>query len=156
NVPENCVETWLLGKVIAYSQSHLDVINYVTNKARVFVLGRKRTTCPEPDLSAYQGFPRDLDFRAIRWEELGPLHVAEILSSDDPAKDLVRNVKLYLQVLSIKEYWILDTRENPTRPTMRVYRLHGKNWRTPIDLEYGDTYATKLLPGFELILDSRR
>src|SRR5262245_63197984 len=58
NVPENCVETWLLGKVTAYSQSHLDVINYVTNKARVFVPGRKRTTCPEPDLTAYQGFPR--------------------------------------------------------------------------------------------------
>lgn len=156
NLPENYVEMWLLGKVHSYSQGHPKIINYVTNKARVFVPGRKGTTCPEPDLAAFQGFPLDLDLREVRWQDISPVLVAEILSLDDPDKDLVRNVQLYLQVPSIKEYWLIDTREDPNCPTMRVYRRHGAKWRSPIELSYSDTYTTKLLPGFQLLLDPRR
>jgi Uma2 family endonuclease len=98
----------------------------------------------------------DLDLREVRWQDVSPLLVGEILSLDDPDKDLVRNVQLYLQVPSIEEYWLLDTRGDPNRPTMRVYRRHGAKWRSPIELSYGDTYTTKLLPGFQLLLDPRR
>jgi Uma2 family endonuclease len=34
--------------------------------------------------------------------------VGEVVWEDDPDKDLVRNVELYLQVPSIREYWVLD------------------------------------------------
>ncbi len=67
---------------------------------------------------------------------------------------MVRNVELYFQVSTIKEYWLLDTRADPDHPTMRVHRRHGSRWRI-IDLAAGATYTTKLLPGFELILNPR-
>src|SRR5205807_2346510 len=45
--------------------------------------------------------------------------------------------KLDLQVPSIKEYWILDTRDDPDLPIMVVHRRHGKKWRRPIEVAYG-------------------
>lgn len=154
NLPEDRVEGWLFLKVKLYARDHPEVINYVTNKARVFVPGRLRTTCPEPDLAAYSDFPLHLPFRELRWQDVSPILVAEILSHDDPDKDLVRNVDLYLQVPSIKEYWLIDDRDDPERPSQQVYRRHGKRWRT-LEFGPGETYTTKLLPDFELILDPR-
>ena len=113
-------------------------------------------TCPEPDLAAYRGFPLEKDWRAVQWQDVSPLIVGEIVSPDDPDKDHVRNVELYRLVPSIDEYWLVDPRDDPERPSMRVYRRHGRRWRSPIDLAFGDTYTTKLLPGFALVLDPRR
>ncbi len=155
NLPENRVEIWLLYKLFRCADDHPRIINYVTNKSRVFVHTRPKVTTPEPDLAAYRDFPVDLPLDQVRWEEISPLLVAEVLTSDDPYKDLVRNVELFWQVPSIKEYWILDIRENPNRPTLRVYRRRRKQWQT-IDLAAGETYTTKLLPGFKLVLDPRR
>jgi Uma2 family endonuclease len=154
NLPENWVEEWLYTQLKLYAVKHPKVINYVSHGARVFVPGRRGLTNPEPDLSAYHNFPSHRPLRTIRWQDLSPVLVAEVLSAEDPDKDLVRNVELYLLVPSIKEYWVLDSREDPDRPTMRVYRRHGQKWRI-IDLSYGDTYTTKLLPGFELLIDPR-
>jgi Uma2 family endonuclease len=154
NLPEDFVERWLNGKLWLYSQQHPESINYVTPKSRVFVPGKARVTAPEPDLAAFHDFPLKRPIRTLRWQDASPVLVAEVLSKDDPDKDLVRNVELYLIVRSIKEYWLLDTREDPERPLMTVYRRHGKNWRI-IELAYGDRYTTRLLPGFELILDPR-
>jgi Uma2 family endonuclease len=154
NLPEDRVAEWLHYKVSVYSKAHLDIINYVTARARVFVPGRRRTTCPEPDLSAYRDFPLDLSFRTVRWQDVSPLLVAEIMSAEDPDKDLVRNVALYLQVPTIREYWLLDTREDPERPTMTVHRRRGARWQI-ISVLPGETYTTRLLPGFELVLDPR-
>jgi hypothetical protein len=39
---------------------------------------------------------------------------------------------------------------------MTVYRKYRGQWRAPVELQYGDTYTTSLLPGFELLLDPRR
>jgi hypothetical protein len=39
---------------------------------------------------------------------------------------------------------------------MLVYRRRGKSWQRVIELAFGDTYTTKLLPGFRLVLDPRR
>jgi Uma2 family endonuclease len=86
---------------------------------------------------------------------VSPILVVEVLSSDDPDKDLVRNVDLYHQVPTIKEYWVIDGRDDPNRPTLLVYRRHGRKWRT-YELAFGETYTTKLLPGFTLLLDPRR
>jgi Uma2 family endonuclease len=79
--------------------------------------------------------------------------VVEIVSDDKPEKELVRNVDLYLQAPSIREYWILDPRADPDRPTMRVYRRRGRQWQRPIDLIPGEIYTTRLLPAFHLVLD---
>jgi Uma2 family endonuclease len=156
NLPEGRVERWLYRKVERYSEDHPEVTNFVHYKARVFVPGRQGVTNPEPDLAAYHDFPLHLPARKVRWQDVSPFLVGEVISLDDPDKDLVRNVELYLAVPSIKEYWLLDTRDDPDRPTMTVYRRHAKKWRSPIELSYGDTYTTKLLPGFQLLLDPRR
>jgi Uma2 family endonuclease len=155
NLPENRVERWLYRMLDRYADRYPAIINSVTNKSRVFVHSRPDVTTPEPDLAAYHNFPLELPINEVRWEEISPLLVAEVLTSDDPYKDLVRNVELFWQVPSIKDYWILDIRENPNRPTLRVYRRGRKQWQI-IDLAAGETYTTKLLPGFKLVLDPRR
>ena len=82
-----------------------------------------------------------------------PILAAEILSEDNADKDLVRNVRLLLLVPSVREYWIFDPREDPDRPSLMVYRRRGASWQRPITLAAGETYTTKLLPGFSLLLD---
>jgi Uma2 family endonuclease len=154
NLPEDRVEKWLLFRVYWYSRESPQIINYVTDKARVFVPGRPGITALEPDLAAFRRFPLERPLRRLRWQDVGPLLVGEILSKDDPDKDLVRNVALYLQVPTIKEYWVLDTRKDPDHPLMTVYRRHGKGRRI-MHVAPGETYTTKLLPGFELVLDPR-
>jgi Uma2 family endonuclease len=155
NAPMGLVELWIFSKLQNYSNQHKQIINFVYYKSRVFVPGRRHITAPEPDVAAYRDFPLHLPFRKIRWQDVSPRLVVEVLSVDDPDKDLVRNVELYLLVHSIREYWLFDPRPDPEQPSLRVYRRNGKRWRD-IDLAYGETYSTKLLPGFELIVDPRR
>jgi Uma2 family endonuclease len=154
NLPQDWVERWLYRKLDAFAEACPQIINYVTTKARVFVPGRPDETCPEPDLAAYRRFPLHRPIRQIRWEQVSPILVGEILSEDDPDKHLVRNVALYLAVASIKEYWIVDSREDPERPTLRVHERYRKSWRVK-DYPYGQVYRTKLLPGFTLLIDPR-
>jgi Uma2 family endonuclease len=154
NLPQNVVEEWLSQKLTIYVHENPSVVNYLSHKARVFVPDREDVTNPEPDLALYKNFPKHRPPSQLRWQEVTPILVIEILSIDDPDKDLVRNVELYFQVPSIKEYWVIDTREDPERPTMLVHRRYGGRWRI-IEVAGSDTYTTKLLPGFELMLDWR-
>jgi Uma2 family endonuclease len=156
NLPEDCIGSWLLFKVGLYAQANPGVVNYVSAHARVFVPDRPRVTNPEPDLAAYHDFPLDRPLRQRRWQDVSPILVAEVLSPEDPDKDLVRNVELYFQVPSIREYWLFDTRaEGADRPTLKVHRRRGGRWQV-IDVAFGETYTTRLLPGFELVVDPRR
>jgi Uma2 family endonuclease len=155
NLPEDWAENWLDRKLYAYALNHPKIINYVTRKARVFVPGRPGVTIPEPDIAAYHDFPTARRIRSLRWQDFSPLLVCEIPSQDDPHKDLIRNVSLYLAVPSIKEYWILDTRANPDEPQLIVRRRRGAQWRV-VEVGFGETYTTPLLPGFKLLLDPRR
>lgn len=152
NFPAGFIQRWIRRELEAYSDANPECINYVHECARVFVPGRPETTTPEPDVSAYHDFPTDGDPDELRWEDMRPVLVVEVLSEDDPDKDLVRNVELYLQVPSIREYWILDGRSGAMTPTMLVYRRRGQNWQKPIEVEHGSTYTTRLLPRFALIL----
>jgi Uma2 family endonuclease len=152
NLPEARVDRWITRKLEAYSDQHPEIINAVFNKARVFVPGRPGATVPEPDVAAYHAFPLNVDFRAVRWHDVSPLLVVEVLSAEDPDKDLVRNVRLYHQVPSISEYWIFDGRIDPNRPLFTARRRYGRRWRL-IHRAFGDTYTTRLLPGFELLID---
>ena len=137
-----------------YSRTHPDVINYVSTAPRIFVPTRKKATRPEPDIAAYADFPHHLPRKERRWQDITPILIVEVISEDGPNKDLVRNVELYLEVPTVKEYWVLDPRPDPDRPSLRVYRRRGKNWQKPIDVAYGETYQTpRVLPGFSLVID---
>ncbi len=153
NFPETRVQTWLRRKLDRYSDANPRVINYVCGPGRVFVPGRPGITVPEPDVLAYKNLPRGRRQRDLRWQDVSPILVGEVLSADDPGKDLIRNVALYLQVPSIKEYWVLDAREDADSPSMRVHRRRGKQWHVT-EVAPNETYTTPLLPGFALTLDT--
>jgi Uma2 family endonuclease len=155
NAPQGRLLRWIYKKLDRYSDDHPEVINYVHPAARVFVHDRTAATIPEPDLTAYRDYPVDQSLDDDRWQDVNPILVVEVLSADDPDKDLVRNVELYFEVPTIKEYWVIDSRESANRPSMRVHRRYGKRWRI-IDLAYGDVYTTRLLPGFALTIDPHR
>jgi Uma2 family endonuclease len=151
---EHALERWLDRKLSRYAADHPEVINYVAVKSRVFVHKRQKATVPEPDLAAYQGLDLTQDLRDIHWRDLGPVLVAEVLVEGDEYKDLERNVGLYLDVPSVKEYWVLDGRDDPNRPSLVQHRRYGGRWVVRTH-PAGSTFATKLLPGFALVLDPR-
>jgi Uma2 family endonuclease len=155
NLPENSAELWLMGLLRDYSRLHPEVINFVSNKGRVFVPGAEEPTAPVPDLAASHSFPRKRAPRDLHWKEVSPILVVEVLAESDPDKDLNRNVELYLQVPSIQEYWVVDARQSAEQPTLLVYRRRDRRrWRKLLTIEPGATYQTDLLPGFSLALDT--
>jgi Uma2 family endonuclease len=155
NLPEDCNVAWLFEKLLAYKLRHPKAIRHLSQKARVFVPGRAETTCPEPDISVFRVFPVDVPLEKRKWQSVSPILVVEVLYDADPYKDLVRNVELYLQVPSIREYWLLDARYSADEPTLIVHRRRGKQW-VRREFPFGVTYKTKLLPGFSLIVDPRK
>jgi Uma2 family endonuclease len=148
---ENDLELWLFEKLWDYSREKPDVINRVTNKGRVFVHGRAKATVPEPDIAAFADYPLEQRLKGIKWSEISPMLVCEVLVGS-PQKDLQRNVTLYLDVPSIKEYWVLDGRDDPERPTLIQHRRHGKRWVVR-SYSHGSTFTTRSLPGFSLLID---
>ncbi|MBA4066118.1 MAG: hypothetical protein C0501_20850 [Isosphaera sp.] len=155
NFPENFLETWLYDVLRDYSRAHPEVINYVSTKTRVFVPRRRKATVPEPDIAAYADFPRERPAREIRWQDINPVLVCEVLVEGDARKDLTRNPDLYLATPSVKEYWVLDGRDNADEPTLVQHRRYGKRWVVR-SFPYGSTFTTRLLPGFTLPVDPRK
>jgi len=155
NLPENFLQGWLFVKLITYSGLRQGVINYVALRSRVFIHSRSQSTIPEPDLAIYHDFPHQKPLKEIHWRDLGPMIVAEVLVEGDPRKDLERNVELYLEVPSIREYWVLDGRANPDEPTLLQHRRYGKRWIVK-SFPYGSTFTTKLLPEFSIVIDPRK
>jgi Uma2 family endonuclease len=156
NAPHDFLKTWLYNNLFLYARDHPAVINYLTTHPRVFLPEEPEKTRPEPDLGAYRDYPLGTPVEERDWRDLEPILVAEVLSQDDPDKDLVRNVELYLEVPSIREYWIIDPRESYNLPALVVYRRRGRRWQKPIEVPGGGTYTTRLLPGFSLLLDAHR
>lgn len=154
NAPHDILLTWLEDQLKDYARLHPEVVNYLSTHSRVFVPGEDELTSPEPDLAAYQDFPFHIPKRQRDWRQLHPILVAEVLSEETADKDLVRNVGLYVQVPSIREYWILDPRADADYPDLLVYRRRGQRWQRPISVVGGSTYTTRLLPGFSLVLDA--
>lgn len=153
DLPHDCVLEWLDGRLGECARLHPEVLNYITLHGRVFVPEQDEVTAPEPDLAGYRDFPLHVPIRQRRWQDVSPILVAEIVSDDDPDKDLVRNVELYENVPSIREYWVFDPRADADHPTLRVYRRRGARWQRPIDVASGETYTTRLPPGFVLVVD---
>jgi Uma2 family endonuclease len=155
SLPEGFLDDWLYDKLRDFVRACPDVVNKASDGARVFVPGRPDLTVPEPDLALYRDFPFDIPIRDLNWQEVSPIVVAEVLVDSDPTKDLVRNVDLYFQVPSIVEYWILDGREDPDEPVLVARRRHKRQWRIH-EVTYGETYTTRTLPGFELLIDPKK
>jgi Uma2 family endonuclease len=156
NLPPKRVETWLFVKLELYKMARPDVVNHVEPGARVFVPGESEETVPEPDVAAYHDFPLHLHSSQVPWEDVSPILVAEVMSSkEDAEKDLIRNPPLYRRVRSIREYWVLDPQLDSEQPSLTVFRRQGRRWERLPDVPGGGTYATPLLPGFTLTLNTR-
>ena len=153
DLPHDWVEMFLLRKFLAYAEAHPQVINHVTNKARVFVPDVRRTTSPEPDLAVYRDFPHAA-LPDVHWRDVSPVLVVEVLGGEDDAKDLERNVELYLRVPSIREYWVVDIRAEATRPALLAHRRRADRWSVKA-VPFGTAYTTRLLPGLDLVLNPR-
>ena len=156
NVPENLLESWLRRKIERYMDLNAGVVGYVTPKGRVFVSTDSMATVPEPDIAVYG--PLDLettDWNDIHWQDLMPFLVCEVLVEGDFDKDLTRNPALYRRVRSIREYWVLNGSQSVMEPTLIVHTRRGKAWAVA-HYPYGSTYTTKILPGFELLVDPRK
>jgi Uma2 family endonuclease len=153
DAPHDDVMEWLTERLRGYRDAHPEAINKISTHARVYISGRRAATCPEPDLAAYRNYPLHTPIRVRNWRDVSPILVVETLSQDSRGKDLVRNVSLYLEVPSIREYWLLDPRDDADHPSLRVYRRRGQAWQRPIDVPFGAVYTTRLLPGFSLLID---
>ncbi len=69
--------------------------------------------------------------------------VMEIVSPDDPDRDLVTKREEFAQI-GIPEYWIV----NPQKATITVLRLQGQSYLEYGEFERGQTAASVLLQGF--------
>jgi Uma2 family endonuclease len=152
NMPHDAIVNWVFALLLDYSRQSPDRLNGLSQRARVFVPNRPDLTVLEPDIAAYEDWPATLPRAGLRWEDHSPLLVAEVVSEDDPDKDLDRNVRLYRLVPSVREYWVLDPRADADRPTLHVYRRRGDGWARRIDVAPMGEYTTRLLPGFRLPL----
>jgi Uma2 family endonuclease len=151
--PHDELQAWLVQKLKDYAKQRPDAINNVMGPARVFLPEQDEMTAPEPDVAAYHGYPLDLPLRERHWQDHSPVLVVEVISEDSAEKDLTRNRDLYIQVPSIREYWIIDPRPNPDEPALLVYRRRGQRWQRPIHVPFRGTYTTRLLPDFSLTVD---
>jgi hypothetical protein len=65
------------------------------------------------------------------------------------------SVQLKLGPRDVREYWILDGRDNPEEPNLIQHRRHGKGWAVKL-FPYGSIFTAKLLPGFSVVIDPRK
>ena len=140
----------VLDQLRSYARDNPAVINHVADDARVFVPAPQGTTCPHPDIAAYGGFPSE-QLPTIDWQSQHPLLLVDVMGPADSDRILQRNVGLYLRTPSILEYWVVDLRQDITKPALRVYEPEGERWRVA-DWRFGTTYSTMVLPGFELTI----
>jgi Uma2 family endonuclease len=153
NLPHDDLQEWIIELLRAYARQHPEVINRVKGPARVFLPEPEEedVTAPEPDVACYHDYPAHLPRRQRTWRDVSPLLVVEVLSEDTADKDLERNRRLYLQVATIQEYWIIDSRQEGD-PTLLVYRRRGQRWGRVRTVPPGGTYTTPLLPGLTLVM----
>jgi Uma2 family endonuclease len=147
------IADWLHDVFAAYRRSHPGVFNRISQHCAVRVPDRIDLTEPQPDFALYL-LPEDTT--GLRWRDVEPFLVVEIISERTEEKDTVRNVDLYVQVPGIREFWIFDPRPNWLEPSLTVYRKRGGRWQRPIEVAFGGVYETpRLLPGFSLRVDPR-
>lgn len=123
----------------------------VLTEPRIFIPGPQETA-PEPDVAAYESVA---DAQLDTYEGMFPALVIEIVSPGSVDKDYRRNRELYERVPQVVEYWIVDPRKAPMRPTLTVHRRATGDQRFQgLDVEAGGVYAPVHWPG--LRVDSSR
>jgi len=152
NPPHDIVREYVHELLVLYKLQRRDVVKRLSSGSRVFVPRRRKTTCPEPDFAVYNDHPPR---RKLRWDQISPFIVVEVVSESDAEKDYERNVELYREVLSILEYWVFDECGDDDGPVLKVFRrdFGAQDWSI-FDLGPNDTYQTALLPGFSLPITS--
>lgn len=146
--------SWIYDELFGYGRRHRHVFDFISPSSEVVVHLRAAVTAPQPDISVYRDFPHArLDDDDFDWDQVSPIIVVEVVSPDSSDKDFFRNVTLYELVASIREYWIVNPRDGINKRRVHVYRRRGEKWLKPIVLNMGETYTTKLLPGFRLRLE---
>lgn len=148
DTPHERMVMHLVGLFEHYRTEHPKYVNFIACRGRI-VQREPEETCPEPDLCLYRDYP--LHEARVTWEDIQPIVVAEVLSPENPAKDLERNRRIYLGFVGIQEYWIIDPLVDPKRPTMLALRRAGDDWQE-VPIASGGTYTTDLLPGLTVDL----
>src|SRR5438552_17838734 len=83
NLPQNWIEMWLLGKLLAYAGQHPEVINYVTPKARVLVPNVADVTQPEPSVDGLHDLASHFTVEQMDGRVLGPGTMGAVLLEDE-------------------------------------------------------------------------
>ncbi len=131
-----------------YRAGHPGVIGKISERCEVAVPSECGPTRPQPDLAVYCGFPKP---PPVRWDNVCPIIVAEVISDRRAAKDVSRNRALYFRADGIAEYWIIDPREEPMEPTLiALVREPGADTWSEHAVAFGESYSTLSLPGLTL------
>ena len=94
---------------------------------------------------------KNLSYETEQWLERVDL-VMEVVSPDDPKRDLVKKRREYAQA-GIPEYWIADPRSRTITvlilndPSDRKYSVHGK-------FGVGEVATSHLLPSFSVPINA--
>lgn len=135
-----------------YRAGHPGVIGKISERCEVAVPSERGPTRPQPDLAVYCGFPKP---PPIRWDNVCPTIVIEVISDRRVAKDVSRNRELYFRTEGIAEYWIIDPREEPMAPSLIVLRREpGADSWLEHAVAFGDSFSTSSLPGLTLDLSA--
>jgi len=134
----------------AFRRDHPLYVNHVSERSDVVIPGRPGATRPQPDIAVFRDFPRRAD---LRWEDVCPIVVVEVISGRRDYKDTVRNRNLYWMAGGIVEYWIVDPREEAFEPTMTcLFRKAGATEWEESEVPFGKSYKCRALPKFSINL----
>jgi Uma2 family endonuclease len=125
----------------AYDLEHPGRIYAVASGSECKILVTGLESERHPDLAVYKTPPHS-DVEDV-WASWVPEIVIEVVSLGSEERDYGEKREEYLQ-FGVQEYWIA----NAERQEELVLRRAGGRWTERI-LRPGDTYRTRLLPGFE-------
>lgn len=126
----------------AYHQTHPGVIHRIYGGAECKLLVEGTESERHPDLAVYKTSAPSQDSSV--WSVWVPEIVIEIVSDESARRDYEEKPEDYLQ-FGVSEYWIID----PLKGAGLVHRRVRGRWKLQ-PLVAGQTYATSLLPQFEL------
>ena len=133
-----------------YARAHPEHLDFVTERCDVPIPGRPGPSRPQPDLAAFRDFPQPAP---RQWDDLCPIVVVEVISERRAKKDTVRNRQLYWLARGITEYWIIDPRKDPQKPTLTaLVRQPGHSDWIQSEIPFGKSHRSAALPRFTINL----
>src|SRR5262245_129652 len=99
---------------------------YVSGNLLVFYEPGNRRRHVSPDVFVVRGVENYLRPNYLVWEEKkGPEVVVELTSSSTRAEDTRTKLRLYQDVLKVREYFLFDPNGDYLSPPLEGYRLRG-------------------------------